>query len=88
MLLGQVRISRVFYVTFCSTRCHSVVGRTPPVRVHRGWVMNRIEAGDAMLVFSRRYDTETLQRLVEDLGMEINSEDQTVDRSQLSQEFM
>jgi hypothetical protein len=55
--------------------------------VRRGWVMNRIEAGDIVLIFSRRYDADTLKRLVEDLGMEFDSTESSAEQENLSREF-
>jgi hypothetical protein len=55
--------------------------------VRRGWVMNRIEAGDIVLIFSRRYDADTLKRLVEDLGMEFDSTESSAEHENLSREF-
>lgn len=55
--------------------------------VRRGWIMNRIEAGDIVLIFSRRYDADTLKRLVEDLGMEFDSTESSAEQESLSREF-
>ena len=61
------------------------VSSNPVVRC--GWVMNSIEAGDALLIFSRRYDVETLRQLVEGLGMQMAAAEAVESSESLAQEF-
>jgi hypothetical protein len=68
------------------SRQHKLDRSINPI-VRRGWVMNRIEAGDIVLIFSRRYDADTLKRLVEDLGMEFDSTESSAEQENLSREF-
>ena len=56
------------------------------VQVSRGWIMNAVEASDSetskenVFTFSRRYNLETLQSLLDDLGMPLA--ESTVEKNQ------
>jgi hypothetical protein len=63
------------------------LSRAPTPKVSRGWVMNSIEADDAVLIFSRRYNADTLQQLVDDLGMEFVATETVENQENLAQEF-
>ena len=59
----------------------------PKPRVRRGWVMNRVEAGEVVLIFSRRYDANTLRELIEQLGMDFDVETDADSQIDLAHEF-
>ncbi len=60
---------------------------SPKPKVHCGWVMNSIEAGDVVLIFSRRYNAENLRQLVGALGMDLDSAESIGSQESLAQEF-
>ena len=63
------------------------VGLVPQPIIKRGWVMHRIEIGDNQLLFSRRYNPDSLMILAEQLGLAIHEENLRVDQNGLSHEF-
>jgi hypothetical protein len=64
----------------------------PRPRVRRGWIMHSIEVSDdtgnqSILSFSRRYDGETLEGLIEQLRMQVSDETVEETAGELAYEF-
>ena len=61
-------------------------------KIRRGWVMHAVEVDDTdglqtLFSFSRRYEAETLEQLIEELGMRMSDERARESQDELSYEF-